>query len=94
MASATKIADNGLDVKRHAAVSDRQTITAVFEEKPARNTAGARQPRATGIERTDTADETIGSGVSMAADDDIGVGSGEQWPELLIADPQAVVGSG
>lgn len=60
MASATKIADNGLDVKRLAAVRDRQTIPAVLDDEPARDTAGTRQPSTTGIERTDTADETIG----------------------------------
>jgi hypothetical protein len=62
MASAAKIADNGLNVKRHTTVRNGQIIAVVFEEKPARDAAGTWQPRAAGIERTDTANETICGG--------------------------------
>lgn len=98
MASATKIADNDFNVKRHPTVRDGQVIAAVFEEKPARSAAGTWQPRASGIEGTDTADETIGGEMSMAVDYDVGAASGKQCPELLIGDarfdPWAIVGSG
>jgi hypothetical protein len=96
MASATKVADNGLNVERHASMRHRQAIAAVFEEKPRRRAAGTGQPRTSGIEGTDAADETIGSEMRVAADHDVGVGSSEQWPELLIGDARfdsrAVVG--
>jgi hypothetical protein len=32
MASAMKVADDGLDVERHAAVCDQQVVAVVFEE--------------------------------------------------------------
>jgi hypothetical protein len=43
-------------------VRNGQIIAVVFEEKPARDAAGTWQPRAAGIERTDTANETICGG--------------------------------
>jgi hypothetical protein len=98
MASAMKIADNGLNVVRHVTVRHHQISADVFEEKPARSAAGTGQPRTTGIEGTDTAHETVGSEVSVAADHYVGAGSGQQWPELLIGyawfDSRAVVGLG
>ncbi len=98
MASATKIADNSRNVKRHPTVRHHQIIAVVFKEQPTRHTAGTGEPQTAGIEGTDTADEAIGSEMSMAADYDLGVRSGEQRPELLISDtrfdPWAVIGSG
>jgi hypothetical protein len=98
VAAATKIGDNGLNVKRHPTVRDGQIVTVVFEKKPARGPERTWQPRAARIEGTDTADETISCEMSMAADHDASIGSGEQLPELLIGDarldPWAVVGTG
>ena len=98
VAALAEVAGDGLDVVRHAAVGDHQLITAVFEKQPAGGAARAGQSRAAGIEGTDVADETIGDEVSVAADHDVGVGSGQQSPELLICDirvyPWAVVGLG
>jgi hypothetical protein len=96
MASAAQVANNGLNIKRHPSVRDGQLITAVFKEKPARSAVGTRQARATGIEGTDTVDETIGGEMRMAAN--YHAASGEQWPESLIGgarfDSRAVVGLG
>lgn len=86
MAPAAKIADNGLNVKPHTTVRSGQAIAVISEEKPVRQAAGTRQPGAAGIEGADTADETIRGEMSMAADDDLSVGSGKQLPELLIGD--------
>jgi hypothetical protein len=51
-----------------------------------------------GLSARIAADEAIGSEMSVAADDDVGGGSGEQWPELVIGDvgfdSRAVVGPG
>ena len=98
MASAPKIAGNGLNVKRHPTVRNSEIIAVVFKEKPVREAAGTRQPGAAGIEGADTANETICGEMSMAADDQLGVGSGEQLPELLIGDARidsrTVVGAG
>ena len=81
MSAAAKVADNGVNVKRHAAVCDGNGMAAVFEEKPACGRAGAGHPRAAGIERTDTADEPVGGEVGVAADHDIGAASGQHRPE-------------
>ena len=98
MASAAKIADNGLNVERHATVRNDWIIAVVLEEKPVRHAAGPWQPRASGIEGADTVNETICGEVGMAADDEFGVGSSEQLPELPIGDaridPRAIVGTG
>jgi hypothetical protein len=98
MASPVKIADNGLNVVRHGTVRHHQISAGVFEEKPARSAAGTGQSRATGIEGTDTAHETVGSETSVAADNYVGAGSGQQCLELLIGyawfDSRAVVGLG
>lgn len=86
MTPAAQVADNGLDIKRHAAVRDGQIIAVIFNEKPARSAAGAWQPRGTRIEGADAVDETIGGHMGMAASDDAGAASGEQRPELFISD--------
>jgi len=98
MASQTKIADNGIDVKMRAAMGDGQGVAVVFQEKPAGGAAGWGQSRTAGIEGTDAVNETIRGEMGVAADDDIGATSGQQRFELLLGDtgvdPWAVVGSG
>ena len=98
MASAAKVADNGISVKRRAAVGNGHGIAVVFKEKPAGSAAGAGLSDAAGVEGTDAVDETIGGQMSVATDDDIGAASGQQRPEFVIGDagfdPRAVVGSG
>jgi hypothetical protein len=95
MASAAKVSDNGADIERHSALHHGQLIAAIVQEEPVRHAAGARQPRATGIESADAADEAIGRSVRMTADDAISTTAGQQLPELLTGDarldPRAVV---
>jgi hypothetical protein len=93
---ASKVADNGINVKRHAALGDDQAVAAVFKEKPACGGTGAGHARAARIEGADTADEPIGGVVGVAADDHVGAASGQHRSELLIGDawvdPRPVVG--
>jgi len=53
------------------------------------------RPGAAGIEGADAADAPVGDVVSVAADDDVGVASGQQPPQLLIrgarSDARAVI---
>ena len=56
--SSSKIADNGIDVERYAAMGDRQGL-AVLDEEPAGGSAGPGQSRTAGIEDPDAVNETI-----------------------------------
>ena len=97
MASAAKVSDHGPGVERHSAMRDGQLITVIVQQKPVGHAADTRQPRAAGIESADAADEAIGRGVRVTADDDISAASSQQLFELLSGDarvdPRAVVRS-
>lgn len=66
MASAAKIGDNGVSVKRHLAVSDGQIIASVIKKKPAGRPAPTWQSDAARIEGTDIAKQTVSSAMSSA----------------------------
>jgi hypothetical protein len=80
VASAAQVSDNGSGVERHSAMRDGQLIAVIVQQQPVRHAGGTRQPGAAGVEGADAADEAIGRGVSMAADDDVSTASGEQPP--------------
>ena len=98
VASLPEVADNGIDVKGRTAVGDGQGAAVVLEQEPAGGAAGTRHAGAAGIEGADAVSETIGDGMSAAADDHVGAVPGQQCPEFLIGDagldPRAVVGPG
>ena len=73
MAPPPKIAHNSINVERRAVVSDRQGIAIVLKEKPTGCPRRSWHPCAAGIQSANAVHETIGSVVSVAADDDIGV---------------------
>lgn len=98
MASPPQVTYNGIDVEGHTAVGDGQGIAIVFKQEPAGDAAGTGHAGAAGIEGADAVNETIGDGMSVAADDHIGTAAGKQRLEPLLGDagldPGAVVGPG
>jgi hypothetical protein len=98
MTPPAKIADDSVNVKRRATLRDCQGIAIIVKEQPAGGPAVSGHPRTAGIQRANAVDQTVGDDVSVAADDDIGIASRQQRPELLIGDvrfdPWTVVGPG
>jgi hypothetical protein len=75
MTSPPQVADDGIDVKRHAAVRHCQPVAVIFKQEPAGGTESTGHPRAAGVEGTDAVNETIGDEMSVAADDHVSAAS-------------------
>jgi hypothetical protein len=79
-----KVTDDRTDVERRGAESDVQRLAVVLHQKPARGPMRPRQSGAARIQGANAVNETISSGMSVAADDDIGTAPGQQLPKLRI----------
>lgn len=86
MTAPAKIADNGINVERRAVLRDRRAIAVIFKEEPACAPEGSGHSGTPRIQCPNAVNETISSGMGVAADDDIGVAPGKQQPKLLVGD--------
>jgi hypothetical protein len=80
-----KVTDDRIDVERRGVESDVQRLVIIRHQKPA---GGAMRPGQSGtarIQGSNAVNETISSGMSVTADDDIGTAPGQQLPKLRIA---------
>ena len=73
MAPLPQIDDNSISVERRTVMSDCHGIAIVFKKQPTGCPRRLWHPRAARIQRANAVNEAIGRGVSMPADDDIGI---------------------
>jgi hypothetical protein len=97
--AAVQVADHGIDVVGHAVLlGDQVTGAADGKEQPAGLAGRPGHPRTAGVEGADAGDRPVGLIVGVAADDHIGIASGQQAAQVLVGqarvDARAVVGTG
>ena len=86
VAAALKVADDGVRVEGDTSLGDGKGVAVVFQQEPAGGAGGVGHAGGAGVEDADAGNEAIGDEVGVAADDDVGIASGEQGRELLLGE--------